>query len=190
MTNPALRKVKVSVFPGGAGDPAQAEVDALDLSGDLAPIVATCMDEPANFRAMELARRLFDGRTRYAPMAVYVIAPDEIDVAKVGFASNPVIRLTSLQIGNWNRLTVRALLWVDAQAAVIEKLVHQAAKEMEIYLRGEWLAASPFDATELVLKAARHAKLPCYDSVTWMNNLGARSQALAEHRHYARRIAA
>lgn len=157
------------------------EVDALDCA-DVKATAALCMDGPANYRAMQLARKLAEDRAKWMPSAVYVICPHDIPVAKIGIGTDPGDRLCQIQIGCWHRLSVMALLWLDTGAYQIEQLALKAAKEMDIYLRGEWVSATPQEACELVVKAARYSRLPVYDSATWIENWSARVDAVVEAR--------
>jgi hypothetical protein len=156
------------------------EVDALELA-DIPATAKRCMDGAANFRAMELAGKIADDRAKGMPSAVYIVAPADVPVCKIGIAADPASRLLSLQGGNWNQLGVAALLWGDVGVAYeIEQLALRAAKEMDIYLRGEWIAADPAEACEIVLKAARHCGKPVFDSETWLGNWSVRLNAVAE----------
>jgi hypothetical protein len=156
-----------------------AEVDCLSFR-DITATTDLCMDGFANSRAMELASKFHDDRTKGLPSAVYVVAAEHIPVCKIGVATNPIGRLLSLQIGNWHELSVESLLWFDNGAVEIEQTALRAAKEMGIYLRGEWVEATAREAAELVVKAARHIGKPAYDSETWIENWSARVNALAE----------
>lgn len=174
-----LRKRQTSIrFGDGL---LSVEVDALSLE-DIPATAKRCMDGAANFRAMELAGKIADDRAKGMPSAVYVIAPTDMPVCKIGIASDPTSRLISLQGGNWNQLGVHSLLWSDVGAYEIEQLALRAAKEMDLHVRGEWIAAEPAEACELVLKAARHSRRPVFDSATWMNNWAIRMNAVAEAR--------
>lgn len=155
------------------------EVDALELA-DIPATAKLCMDGAANFRAMELAGKIADDRAKGMPSAVYVVAPADMPVCKIGIASDPTSRLISLQGGNWNPLAVMSLLWLDVGAYEIEQLALRAAREMDLHIRGEWIAADPVQACELVLKAARHSSRPAYDSATWLSNWSIRLNAVAE----------
>lgn len=173
------RPVRIRLKRGRFGDPFYASVSALNLSGNLSPAVKLVTDDAANFRAMELAGKLKDSPG--SPFsAVYLIAPDDMDVVKIGHATDPKMRLSLLQVGNWHQLSVKGLLWVDSGPGLIEGLAHQAAIEMGIRIRGEWFEASIEEAAELVLKAARYGKKTCYDSDIWVKNWSSRVDALAE----------
>jgi hypothetical protein len=155
------------------------EVDALDLN-HVAAAVDLCLDGAANFRAMELAARIADDRAKHMPSAVYVVAPEDAPVCKIGIAQNPRVRLIGLQNGNWHQLSIASLLWTDGSAYEIEQTALRAAKEMGIYLRGEWIEADSREATELALKAARYLGMVVYDSATWLDNWALRLQAVAK----------
>lgn len=192
MEDRALHKaITISLKRGGTGRSFTAQVQALDLTGDLGAAARILQDGPANTRAMSLASKMCASKAMSPCQAVYLIAPDDgLEVVKVGTAADPACRLVTLQIGNWNKLAVHGLLWLDRGAGGVERLVHEAAKEMGIAVRGEWLSCSLAEASELVLKAARFAKIPCYDSDIWIKNWASRVDALAESKGITRRIAA
>jgi len=178
--SPLLRKVSV-VVTGSRFRRYNCDIDALDLSGDLGPAIEACRDEFVNFRAAELARQINRGAALNACVAVYVIGPEDLDVeiCKIGTATSPLTRLGDLQIGNWHKLTIHSLLWMDKNAAAVEALSHRAAKEMEISHRGEWVRTTPKEACEIVLKAARYDGSPAFDSATWINNFASRTAKVA-----------
>ena len=172
------RPITIRLKRGNLGRAFRAEVMALDLRGDLSQAARLLLDGPSNFRAMELAAKLGGGSFS----AVYLIAPTDHGVVKIGVANDPKLRLSTLQIDNWNDLAVLGLLWFDRAAGEAKRLALLAAAEMGMALRGEWIEASLDEAAELVLKAARYAKLPCYDSGIWIENWANRVDALAESR--------
>lgn len=183
------KTVNIQLRQGRYGDPFLAPVETLNLKSDLKELSALILDEAANFRAMELASKLC--ATPGTPFgAVYLVAAEDLGIVKVGIAADPRNRLCTLQIGNWNKLFVKGLLWVDKGAGGIERLVHQAAREMGISIRGEWIEASVEQAAELVLKAARYDRARCYDSAVWMKNWANRVDALAGAKGIKKRIAA
>lgn len=163
------------------------EVDVLDLS-DLSAAVDLCMAGEVNFRAMELGRTLAADRGKGTTSAVYLVAPEDVPVCKIGIAIDPNARLGGIQNGCWHKLSVVGLLWADVNSYQIEQTALRAAKEMGIHLRGEWIEASPREACELVLKAARYLHAPVYDSATWLNNWGFRINAVAEAKGRANAI--
>lgn len=181
------KPVRIRVSRNNLSQSFYAEVMALNLGGNISGVVPLILDDAANFRAMELAASF--GRNS-ACIAVYLIAPDDLDVVKVGIAADPRLRLSALQVGNWNKLSVRGLLWFDGSAGDVERLVHQAAAEMNISVRGEWIGAPIAEAAELVLKAARYSKRKCYDSDIWIKNWSSRVGALADSKSSSKRIAA
>lgn len=182
------KQLTIRLKRGGHGKPFPAQVKALDLSGDLARASKLLLNDSANFRAMELAARLAVKGSLVS--ALYMIGPDDHEVVKIGYAANPRLRLCELQIGNWHQLSVRGLLWFDGGAGKVEQLVHRAAAEMDIALRGEWIEASISEAAELVLKAARYVNARCYDSDIWLKNWSSRVDALAEVNGAGKRLAA
>lgn len=186
---PLHKTVNIQLRQGKFGPSFVAPVEALNLKSDLKDLSALILDEAANFRAMELASKL--AASSGTPFgAVYLIAAEDMGIVKVGVATDPRFRLCTLQIGNWHQLFVKGLLWVDSGAGGIERLVHRAAKEMDISIRGEWIEASVEQAAELVLKAARYDKARCYDSAAWIKNWSSRVDALAESKGIRKRVAA
>ena len=166
----------------------QVAVESLDLSADITELARLICDKPAIFRATELATRMTPALGDFA--AVYVIGPEEGDCVKIGYASDPRKRLSSLQIGNWHELHIHALLWVDQGPAYLEKIALSAAKEMGWHIRGEWMEANPTDAAELILKAARYDGFRCYDSEAWIDNWPHRLDAFANAKGLSKRLIA
>lgn len=181
------RTINMTLKRGRHGPSYSTKVQALDLRGKLDRAVEAITSIPDNHRAMELASRL--GMGGYGS-AIYIIGPEDCSAVKIGQAADPKLRLSQLQVGNWNDLYVHGLLWVDRAPGAVEMYAHQAAKEMNWSIRGEWVKASIEEAAELVLKAARFAKLACYDSAIWMENWSDRLEALAIQNGAASRIAA
>lgn len=159
-----------------------ADSEVLDLSGDLDQAVAACMDGAEIYKSANLTRILWNTEVRHAAQCVYVIGPVDpgIDIHKIGFGHSPSARLTAIQVGNWHRLEVKALLWVYGGANKIEQTALRAAGEMDLRLGGEWVDMSARDATELALKAARYEKADVSDSAAYLRNLGSRAEAVAK----------
>lgn len=167
-----------------------AEVECLRLTGDLTRQVEACLDSRANSQAVNVVQEFSLNRSRCPDRAVYVIAADDIGICKVGSAANPFQRLIELQVGNWHQLKIHGLVWFDRRATQVEKLVHSAAREMNIYIRGEWIETNPSEACELILKAARYDGQNAYDSASWVKNWSSRAAALASANKTEQRIAA
>jgi hypothetical protein len=162
----------------GRGPMVQVKV-LLFAADDLAPHVAACMDKAAILEAGRFAQSCAFDRLENMPSCVYVIGPTEIDgINKVGISNNPISRLCSLQIGNWNRLGIKALIWTNDGPGELENLAHQAALEMGVSINGEWVALDDEAATELVLKAARYSRTHVADSGLHMENMVTRARAL------------
>lgn len=159
-----------------------AEVDFLDLSGDLVGARVACADFEALTKAARLAYKLYEAKTHYQDTCIYIIGPSDpgVDIHKIGLTVNPYGRLSQLQIGNWHRLEVKGLIWPYNKAVTIERNAHLAAKEMGIWLSGEWLALGVDDAIELALKAARYSKVMVADSDAYLRNMGARVAAVGK----------
>lgn len=181
------RAISITLKRGRHGPSYSTKVQALDLRGSLDKAVCALTSIEDNQRAMELASRL--GMGGYGS-SVYIIGPKDGSVVKIGQAADPKLRLSTLQVGNWHDLFVHGLLWVDRGPGAIECYAHKAAKEMNWSVRGEWFNASIEEAAELVLKAARYAKIPCYDSAIWLKNWSDKLEALAVQNGAASRIAA
>jgi hypothetical protein len=187
--NSAHRAATIRVH-GGRALSAAVTVKALDLSGALGLATDLCMDAAANFRAMELQSKFCKGASRGNQSAAYVIGADDGPV-KIGHAINPSDRLISIQISNWRKIRVHALLWGESAMSDVEGLALKAAKEMGVHLRGEWVDLTSREAAELLLKAARFANRGAvYDSGAWMENWPARCHALAAAKRAVARITA
>jgi len=116
--------------------------------------------------------------------AIAVIAPVGAEFAWFGYTENPLKDLDMLQKGNWHVLRIAALIWFDdsRSARKTQNFAYEASDEMGWTAREEWLAAPASDVTELVLKAARHARARCCSSRMWMENWGVKLQALRQAR--------
>ncbi len=185
------KRTTIQLKRGRFGETYSAEVLALDLSGGLSPALASILNDSANAKALALANTL-KSEPGHSFGAVYMIGPEDsgLDVVKVGIADDPRKRLCELQVGNWNKLEVKGLLWFDSGPGGVERLVHKAAAEMGIGLRGEWLATSIGEAAMLVLKAARYSGRVCYDSDIWLKNWANRLEALVDAKGIKGRLAA
>ena len=164
----------------GAGRGPMVQVKVLALDGvDLSAHVASCMDTAAILDAGRFAQSCGLDRLENMPSCVYVIGPSEIPgINKIGISNNPISRLCGLQIGNWNRLAIKALIWTNDGPGELENLSHKAALEMGVSINGEWVALDDRGATELVLKAARFSKTHVADSALHMENMVTRASAL------------
>jgi hypothetical protein len=134
-------------------------------------IAALCMDEAPIKAALGVSALAHNATADSKPrdVAVYVIGPDNGEVAKVGFAKRPENRLNGLQTGSWLPLSIHALFWcVDGEAKALEYEAHDAAKGAGIKRRGEWFTASP-ELMSLVIATVAHAKgYKVADSAMWL----------------------
>jgi hypothetical protein len=183
MSNRVYRRLNVGVHRPNSMVVRRAQVEVFDLSGDLSPAVALCMAPEGIIKTSKVAEKLYEAKAYNMDNCIYVIGPDddEIDAHKIGITCNPWVRLSSLQIGNWHRLRIKALIWATKAAGVAEKLAHKAAGEMELMLNGEWVNMNAADATELALKAARYGKVNVCDGEAYLRNLGARTAAIGRN---------
>lgn len=107
--------------------------------------------------------------------AVYVVEPQSGLAAKIGVSANPLSRLSSLQAGSYEPMTIRALFWLpEAHAYGIEKACLRVIAQMGLRLTGEWcdMHASDLVATiACVLKSNEAAQVS--DSQMHHNNIRA-----------------
>lgn len=192
MNNSALatQTLRHAIHPGNRLPQISAEVSALDLSRAQASDVAQeIQDGDWNMRAAAFVNGRF-GRNTVGVKCVYVVGPAELasPVSKIGVANNPLYRLSSLQTGNWNRLTIRALLWLVAdssdKASEIERASFLAASEMDARIISEWVAMDAQEASELIVKAARYVGAAVCTSKMMLENFASRVDAL--HRNEPR----
>lgn len=78
--------------------------------------------------------------------AVYVIEPQSGAAVKVGVSADPLSRLTGLQAGCHEQMTIRALFWMPSnQAYGIERVTLRVIAKMGLRLSGEWCDMSATD---------------------------------------------
>lgn len=85
---------------------------------------------------------------------VYVIHErDDPNVCKVGVASNPLGRLSALQVGTWRPLVIGALIEVgdETHALAVERLAHSYMRGL--HESGEWFRVAVGDAVAFVAQA-------------------------------------
>ena len=92
---------------------------------------------------------------------VYVIAGSQGTV-KVGYSTNPQMRLAALQTASPGRLDLAYALATDIDGRMIEAEAHRILDRHR--LAGEWFDVSPQIATEAVEQAARNMGLPLVSS--------------------------
>lgn len=177
---PAYIRRTVQVHRSSNRRPHAALVEFLDLSADLARAASACKEPEGLTKAGKLAFKLYEAKTHFQDTCVYVIGPSDpgIEISKIGVTVNPFGRLAQLQIGNWHRLELKGIMWVLGKATTVERNAHLAAKEMDVWLSGEWMALPGDDAVELALKAARYSKAWVADSNAFLRNMGARVAAV------------
>jgi hypothetical protein len=97
--------------------------------------------------------------------AVYVIEPQSGVASKVGVSTNPLVRLSTLQGGSYEPMTIRALFWLpEAHAYGVEKICLRVVAKMGLRLSGEWcdMHASDLIATiACVLKSNEATQVGC-----------------------------
>lgn len=104
---------------------------------------------------------------------LYVIAPDENGPCKIGVTQNVGMRLSAIQIGCWMQLGVFAVricfkrtgghltnLWSSMRfgADHVERQTHDALKDCEVHLRGEWFDVTVEEAVQAIQKAASQSE--------------------------------
>lgn len=109
--------------------------------------------------------------------AVYVIGPMSGFPVKVGIGEDPLTRLAGMQVGNHERLTAHAVFWT-ADAPYIERAVHKEAKRIGIHEHGEWIAATPLTAVEMIMEAAKGLSVDLFTSGIYVENRGRMMVAL------------
>jgi hypothetical protein len=111
---------------------------------------------------------------------LYIIhEADHRRACKIGYACKPLERLASLQIAHWRELKLAALFCpVQAKIEKLERSVHLAAQRRGLTIRGEWISATPVEATALILEFARKKGYSLCGPDAWFENLGARVNGL------------
>lgn len=166
--------------------PVQRKFISPDIS--VSDAAALCMGAEAMAKMAGLMKRLCVSDPDPNYTAVYVIHPKGYDdICKIGVSFNPLARLGQLQNSHWADLRIAFLAWTrDGSAQKIEKLALRAAKEMDWSLRGEWVNASPEEAGELIIKAARYSSSKIADSSAEMENMKAAVGDLFKRRRASR----
>lgn len=103
--------------------------------------------------------------------ALYVVGPMSGFPVKVGIAEDPITRLAGMQVGNHERLIAHAVFWT-ADAAYVEHAVQKAAKRIGIHEHGEWIAATPLTAVEMIMEAAKDLSVDLFTSGIYVENRG------------------
>lgn len=154
--------------------------DFLQPEVDLAAMASACREPEAIARACGITSATnTDGKNK-AECAVYVFGVEGEQVSKIGISHCPIQRLAGLQACHWAGLYLHAVLWSPTRKAeTIEQTALQAADEMGVRLRGEWVGMLPDEAFETVLKAARYARVPVCDSAAWLSNYRLRLDSMA-----------
>lgn len=106
---------------------------------------------------------------------------DHSRACKIGYACKPEERLASLQIGTWRKLKIEAVFCpVQADIIRLERAIHLAARRRRLTIIGEWISATPIEATALILEFARKKDYSLCGGDRWFENLGARVAGLRE----------
>lgn len=101
--------------------------------------------------------------------AVYVIAPQGADHAKIGISANPLNRLRGLVASNWEPVFICALFWVvEGSAFGLEQLSLRLATKSGLEKRGEWIGTNAAGAAYIVGAAAHSLNMKVADSGMWM----------------------
>lgn len=107
---------------------------------------------------------------------VYVISPGESGPVKIGHASDLEGRLSSVQAGCWEKLSVfyaqhfyknqkgsvspgMMIAGADVTARFLEKSSHKALKAEGSHLRGEWFDIDVYEAIHLIERLAGQSHL-------------------------------
>ena len=138
---------------------------------------------------IELARKASAVKTIDRLIGLYLLGPLCGFPVKVGIATDPIVRLSALQSGSYEDMTLHAVLW-SLKYPEIEMAVLNEAKRIGIHERGEWIAASPRSSLEMVLDAAELEGAVLFTSAMYVENTGralvALDAALAEERRLDR----
>jgi hypothetical protein len=99
--------------------------------------------------------------------AIYVIGPIGIEKpVKIGVANNPLHRLVHLQIGNWQELAIKGIVWFlsEHHAFIIEEAIHKQLKEFKV--SGEWFNVEVDLAGRTIFDMADLLEIPPIDERT------------------------
>lgn len=154
-------------------------------SGDASPeaIFASASDEAAIAEVSAEALTMFvegvGGAGKTDNMLYIIHEVDHPAACKIGYTHKPTERLVGLQCGSWRKLKIAALFCpVSANIEKLERSVHAAASRRGLALRGEWIAATPIEATALIMEFAnKKGYLLCGADVR-SENMGARVAGL------------
>lgn len=128
------------------------EVDCLDVrrTSEDAFVAAVC-DQAAIGRL----RNVLKGRPVWASRfyCVYLVGPDHVPTTKIGKAFDPFSRLKGLQVGYWDRLHIKGLIWAQRYGYMLESGAHIVAKARGARLSREWTSFSTKEAA-LALRAS------------------------------------
>lgn len=136
------------------------------------------------------------------PAVVYVIAPSEEGPCKIGYSNNLQNRLSGLQTGCWEPLSIFSFRIgifetggadrlsfgkaINAGSKALERAAHRALTACELRLQGEWFDVNVQEAVAVLEKCARNEGLR---SVSYADIAGAQiregsdgTAALARHK--------
>lgn len=157
----------------------QAEQQIFDWASDPRDLARLIADPDGLRPALAMAENVFRSNPHADDCGVYVIGVSGLPVSKIGISVSPLKRVRQLQVNHWADLTIHAVLWTKAEFAnQVEKLALQAASEMGVRLRGEWVNMEPSEAAELVCKAGRYCDANAVDGQQWVKNISGRVEAL------------
>lgn len=190
MENSIHRMGTVKVRTSGYDRIRAASQTYLDLESSLPDLVTCCRDGDAIARISALADQTYGNEKADYDCCVYAFEADGFCHTKIGISHIPLKRFASIQQALFSDLKIAGLLWASSHniARKIERLVFRAVDEMNIRARGEWISTHGDEAMELILKAARFAKVDVADSASAINNLSARVKALFDIKRSAREM--
>jgi hypothetical protein len=81
---------------------------------------------------------------------VYVVQWGDDGPVKIGSSGKPSLRLQALQVSNWHKLHLRAVVPTYA-SGLAEELAHKLAAQHNI--RAEWFDLGPIEAVEFIMAA-------------------------------------
>lgn len=121
-------------------------------------------------RAMQ-DRRALRGMAPDLDCAVYVASVQSRRASKVGFTSDPLNRVASLQTGSHERINLTHLFWLPRKAAKgLEKFTLRIAGRMGIRLVGEWVRMGPDELAVVIATLASEGNLPLANSAMFRQN--------------------
>lgn len=159
-------------FPGGVSRL------CIDFRANQDDVVKALTDDPAN----RAASRWLDKNRRLSEnfAACYIISCDAIGRTKIGYSTNPDVRLRGMGTALPYKPEMVALFWSFRwNAKIIEGKCLNRAKALGVRSNGEWVTTNGHDTTRLALDAVRH-ETPFIDSAGFLEHWVSRSDFPAE----------